>query len=76
VSKYNLKNLSFQAVTIARYGIAALASLGVIFISWFINSYAHIQLSGFRGSFLMKFVEVKSLSQVVTLEPNQWFNLG
>ncbi len=76
VSKYNLKNLSFQAVTIARYGIAALASLGVIFISWFINSYVHVQLSGFRGSFLMKFVEVKNLSQVVTLEPSQWLNLG
>lgn len=76
VSKYNLKRISFQAVTIARYGIAAIASFALILVSWLINSYYHINTTGFRGSFLSKFIEVRDLHQVISLTQVQWYNLG
>ena len=75
VSKYNLKTISFQAVSVARYGIAALTSLVLIFLSAIFNSLFQTKLSGFWGDFASKFVEVKNLSQIYTLSSVQWTNL-
>ncbi len=75
VSKYNLKSISFQAVSVARYGIAALASLVLIVFSVIFNSIFSLKLTGFWGDFGSKFVEVKNFAQIYTLTNTQWTNL-
>ncbi len=75
VSKYNLKAISFQAVSVARYGVAAIASLFLIILSVIFNSIFNIKLTGFWGDFGSKFVEVKNISQIYNLNNIQWTNL-
>jgi drug/metabolite transporter (DMT)-like permease len=75
VSKYNLKQISFQAVSVARYFVAAVASFLLIVFSVIINSIFNFKLTGFAGDFASKFVEVKNLSQIYTLTGFQWLNI-
>ena len=75
VSKYNLKTISFQAVSVARFAVATVASFVLIVLSIIFNSIFNVKLSGFWGDFGSKFVEVKNFSQVYSLNTIQWSNL-
>jgi drug/metabolite transporter (DMT)-like permease len=75
VSKYNLKTISFQAVSVARYFVAAVSSLILIIISVLLNSVFNFKLTGFWGDFGTKFVEVKQFSQIYNLTSTQFTNL-
>lgn len=77
VSKYNLRHLSFQSLTIARYAIAALAAFGVILFSIVINSSGiSLESSTIISTIGNKFIEVSHFNQIYLLSLSQWSNLG
>jgi drug/metabolite transporter (DMT)-like permease len=75
VSKYNLKSISFQAVSVARYLVATVSSFILILLSIIFNSVFNFKLTGFWGDFGSKFVDVKQFAQIYTLTSIQLTNL-